>query len=66
MSFDLTVLDGINVRAHQKAAGAARKGAPRERDQREALGRPRGSYGTKVCVTADGQGQAVTFRLAPG
>lgn len=33
---------------------------------REALGRSRGGYGTKVCVIADGRGRAVAFALAPG
>jgi transposase len=60
-------LDGTSIRAHQKAAGAARKGrTPAERDAREALGRSRGAYGTKACVIADGMGRAVAFALAPG
>ena len=33
---------------------------------REALGRSRGGYGTKVCVIADGRGRAIAFALAPG
>src|SRR5215218_6054479 len=36
------------------------------RDEREALGRSRGGYGTKACVIADGLGRAVAFILAPG
>jgi hypothetical protein len=35
-------------------------------DQREALGRSRGGYGTKACVIADGRGRAVAFAKAPG
>ena len=62
----MTFLDGTSIRAHQKAAGAARKGASAERDTREALGRSRGGYGTKACVIADGLGRAVAFILAPG
>jgi transposase len=63
----MTFLDGTSIRAHQKAAGAARKGGSQaERDQREALGRSRGGYGTKACVIADGLGRAVAFILAPG
>ena len=63
----MTFLDGTSIRAHQKAAGAARKGAlATERDAREALGRSRGGYGTKACVIADGRGRAVAFTLAPG
>src|SRR4051812_28941706 len=42
------------------------KGSQAERDQREALGRSRGGYGTKACVIADGLGRAVAFILAPG
>ena len=63
----MTFLDGTRIRAHQKAAGAARKGAlQRERDTREARGRSRGGYGTKACVIAEGLGRAVAFILAPG
>ena len=63
----MVFLDGTNVRAHQKAAGAERMGADaEERDRREALGRSRGGYGTKACVIADGRGRAVAFALAPG
>ena len=63
----MTFLDGTSIRAHQKAAGAAKKGAnSKGRDEREALGRSRGGYGTKACVIADGLGRAVAFILAPG
>jgi len=47
--------------------GSPRKGASfEERDHREAPGRSRGGYGTKVCVIADGHGKAFGFALAPG
>ena len=36
-----------------------------DRDHREALGRSRGGYGTKVDVTADGHGKIFDFALAP-
>jgi transposase len=36
------------------------------RDQREALGRSRGGFGTKAVAIADAQGRAVAFVLAPG
>jgi len=62
----MTFLDGTSIRAHQKAAGAEKRGTPAERDTREALGRSRGGYGTKACVIADGLGRAVAFILAPG
>ena len=67
VALGMTFLDGTNIRAHQKAAGADKKGADGEqRDRREALGRSRGGYGTKACVIADGRGRAVAFALAPG
>ena len=67
VALGMVFLDGSNVRAHQKAAGAAKKGgSAAERDAREALGRSRGGYGTKACVIADGRGRAVAFRIAPG
>jgi len=63
----MAFLDGTSVRAHQKAAGATRKrDSQAERDAREALGRSRGGFGTKVCVIADSSGRAVAFRIAPG
>lgn len=53
----MTFLDGTSIRAHHKAAGAARKPTlPAQRDHREALGRSRGSYGTKACVICDAIG----------
>ena len=42
------------------------RGTSEERDQREALGRSRGGFGTKACVIADGKGRAVAFAVAPG
>ena len=50
-----------------QGGGSPKKGASfEERDHREALGRSRGGYGTKVCVIADGHGKAIGFALAPG
>src|SRR5215218_10544565 len=63
--------DGIS-RWHQhpgspQGGGRGKKGATSTaRDEREALGRSRGGYGTKACVIADGLGRAVAFILAPG
>ena len=63
----MAFLDGTNVRAHAKAAGAPKKGGTGpERDAREALGRSRGGFGTKVTAVADSRGRAVAFHLAPG
>ncbi|MBK1662823.1 IS5 family transposase [Paracraurococcus ruber] len=67
VALGMAFLDGTNLRAHQKAAGAKKRGAnSEERDRREALGRSRGGYGTKACVIADGRGRAAAFTLAPG
>src|SRR5215210_4904310 len=50
-----------------QGGGRGKKGASSTgRDEREALGRSRGGYGTKACVIADGLGRAVAFILAPG
>jgi len=63
----MTFLDGTTIRAHQKAAGAARKAdTSDQRDTREGLGRSRGGFGTKACVIADAAGRAIAFVLAPG
>lgn len=62
----MTFLDGTNIRTHHKAAGAQKRASFEERNHREALGRSRGGYGTKVCVIADGHEKAFGFALAPG
>src|SRR3954469_8008496 len=50
-----------------QGGGRGKKGVDsQERDEREALGRSRGGYGTKACVIADGLGRAVAFILVPG
>ncbi len=60
----VTFLDGTSARAHGKAAGAAKKGATVQ--ERAALGRSYGHFGTKVCVIADSAGRTNAFFLAPG
>ena len=57
------VLDGTNLRAHQKTAGAARKAG--RHGSETSVRRSRGRYGTKACVMVDGGGRAMAFRLAP-
>src|SRR5215218_1081471 len=50
-----------------QGGGRGKKGAnSTARDEREALGRSRGGYGTQACGIADGRGRAVAFILAPG
>jgi transposase len=62
VALGMAFLDGTNIRAHQKAAGADKRGADSEqRDRREALGRSRGGYGTKACV----DGWSATAALPP-
>ncbi|WP_152659222.1 IS5 family transposase [Gluconobacter oxydans] len=63
----MVFLDGTNIRARHKAAGAAKKGDSGGRqNDRETLGRSRGGFGSKVCVAADGHGKALSFTLTPG
>jgi transposase len=63
----MTFLDGTSIRAHHKAAGAARNArTSAQRDEDEGLGRSRGGFGTKACVIADASGRAIGFALAPG
>src|SRR4051794_35579926 len=67
IALGMAFLDGSTIRAHQKAAGAAKQGASSaQRDQREALGRSRGGFSTKAAVIVDGSGRAIGFALAPG
>ena len=63
----MAFLDGTSIRAHHKAAGAAKKGDPQRSATcvRRLAVRARG-YGTKACVIADGSGRAIGFALAPG
>lgn len=61
----MVFLDGTNMRAHQKAAGAAKRGDLQPTRRREALGHSRGGYGTKACVMADGAGRVIAFLIAP-
>src|SRR3954465_5858232 len=45
-----------------QGGGRTKKGVDsRQRDEREALGRSRGGYGTKACVIADERGGAIAF-----
>ncbi|BAK82570.1 transposase [Komagataeibacter medellinensis NBRC 3288] len=53
---------GLTIKRREPKKGASFE----KRDHRETPGRSRGSYGTKVCVIADGHGKAFGFALAPG
>ena len=52
--------------ASESSRCALKRASANERDDREALGRSRGGFGTKACVIADGAGRAIAFRVAPG
>ena len=52
--------------APQSRRRGQKGGSSAQRDEREALGRSRGGYGSKACVVADAQGRAIDFVLAPG
>lgn len=54
---------GVRIR---KRPESLKGGSAAERDDREALGRSRGGYGTKAYVIADRAGRGIAFRNAPG
>jgi transposase len=54
------MLDSTVVRAHPHAAGARRAAG------RQALGRSRGGFSTKLHLRCDGRGRPVTFHLTGG
>src|SRR3954465_15486378 len=56
----------LDPRPPEGGRGGEKGATPEEREEREALGRSRGGYGTKACVIADAAGRAVAFRIAPG
>jgi transposase len=67
VALGMAFLDGTNIRAHHRAAGAEKRGSMAESEiHAKALGRSRGGYGTKACVIANGCGRAIAFALAPG
>ncbi|MGW6015950.1 IS5 family transposase [Streptomyces sp. NPDC055210] len=69
-------IDSTSCRAHQHAAGARHRPAPRlsrkgggarvETDGREALGRSRGGVTTKVHLLADDRARPLTWLTSPG
>ena len=56
------ILDSTVIRAHQHAAGAAKKNGGVD----QALGRSRGGFGTKLHLAVDGLGNPVEFVLTGG
>ena len=67
LQLGMTFLDGTNIRAHQKAAGAA-KGARLLRNATivKRLAALVADLATLACVLADSRGRAIAFVLAPG
>ena len=58
---DYTMIDATIVRAHPCAAGYGK-----DSQEREALGRSRGGFTTKIHATVDGLGNPLEFILTPG
>jgi transposase len=58
---DALLLDSTVIRAHQHAAGAEGTSA-----EKEALGRSRGGFSTKIHVACDGLGKPTEITLTPG
>ena len=67
IDFELWCVDGTVVRAHKAAAGA-RKGelTTEENATKQALGRSRGGYSTKLHLLTDGQGIPLSVTATPG
>ena len=53
------LIDSTIVRAHPCAAGA-------QKSEKQALGRSRGGFSSKIHITVDGLGNPLRFRLSPG
>ena len=63
----MVFLDGTNIRAHQKAAGASRKGDLQKSETAvKRLADLVAATPPRPLVMADGAGRAIAFRLAPG
>lgn len=58
--------DATITRVHQHAAGARRGLDARDTARREALGKSRGGWTTKIHTIGDGRGRNLTSHLTPG
>lgn len=57
IDFELWCVDGTVIRAHRVAAGALKRGLTSEENaEKQALGRSRGGYSTKLHLLTDGRG----------
>jgi len=74
VNWDIHFVDGSVIRSHQHAAGAKRGeldpvselSAIAQVQQREALGRSKGGFSTKIHLRCDGNGLPITFLLTVG
>ena len=67
IDFELWCIDGTVIRAHRVAAGAAKGKLSAEKNaQKQALGRSRGGYSTKLHLLTDGQGIPLGVIATPG
>jgi hypothetical protein len=54
------------VRGASQPRGRTQKGAPKPREEDEALGRSRGGFSTKVHLACDGKGRPLSVVVTPG
>lgn len=74
LNWEVHHVDGSVIRAHHRVAGAKRGGLDPESllseieqvQQREALGRSKGGFSTKIHLRCDGNGLPITFLLTVG
>lgn len=67
IDFEIWCVDGTVVRAHKAAAGAKKgKLTTEENATKQALGRSRGGYSTKLHLLTDGQGIPLAVTATPG
>lgn len=67
IDLELWCVDGTVIRAHRVASGARKEGATSEENaEKQALGRSRGGYATKLHFLTDGQGIPLAVTATPG
>jgi transposase len=66
IDWQLFAIDGTVIRAHQSAAGAAKKKRPAGEPEDHALGRSQGGFGTKLHLICDGAGPPLAVAVSPG
>lgn len=67
IDFELWCVDGTVIRAHRVASGARKENLSSEENAaKQALGRSRGGYSTKLHLLTDGQGVPIGITATPG